>query len=476
VANVWIGSVVGLAAFLAAVALVVCVAGVLHWGRHRERGLMPYIFYPAVLVLVLTILFSGRNLELPLEYGLEEHPLAVWATRFTSLFLLFAAVERIGRRVLLYEQKTDVPVLLILALWLYFLTNVVSSGLFGTRPWLSHYHVYTVLVGYAALLVVREEGDTAIRSVRNALYIFLVLGALCILWRPEMVLNRNYSGLFPWLTTRYYGLSMHPNSLGSTVVVFLLCLWTRPYSARWLNLLGWTIGCASLVLSQSKTSWVAFLFCAGCIAYFRHGESLAQRLLDYRRPLLPAVSVMLAMFMVSLLGVAVMFGAALEWMVHFFEAPVGTDITTLMGRSPIWEVAIREWRNNPLFGYGLTMWNEEYRTRLGMTGFAYTAHNQLFQSLAVAGIVGVAGLVIYVLTLLWFALKTTKASQGLTLALFVLMSVQSTTEVPLSMTSGYGPAQQVHLLLLMVIASRFAGHSTGFGRAMAAPRHRLALS
>jgi O-antigen ligase len=188
------------------------------------------------------------------------------------------------------------------------------------------------------------------------------------------------------------------------------------------------------------------------------------------------MSLILAMFMISLIGVAFMFGGALEKLVAFFETPVGTDLTTLMGRYRIWEIAVQEWRNNPFFGYGLTMWNEEYRIRVGMTDFAYTAHNQFFQSLAVAGIIGVTGLAIYALTLLWFVLKTTKASQGLTLALFVLLSVQSVTEVPLSMTSGFGLAQQVHLLLLMVLASRIPAGSIESPGTRASARPRLAPS
>lgn len=483
-ANAWFGYVLGLAAFLAAAGVVLCGAAVLHWGRHREQGLVPYIFYPATLAVILGVLLSGRNLDLPMYQGATQavdawdqgatHAVDAWATRFTSLFLLLVAAERIGRRFLHYGPKHEIPMLLILGLWLFFLSNVVSSGLLGTRPWLSHHHIYTVLAGYAALLFTREEGDTAIRCMRNALFIFLVLSALCILWRPEMVLSRNYSGLIPWLTVRYSGLSTHPNSLGPAVVVFLLCLWSRPYSARCINLLGWTIGCASLLLSQSKTNWVAFLFCAGCIAYFRHGEFLAHRLFDFRRALLPAMLLMLAMLTVSLIAVALMFGGVIERLVAFFATPQGLDLTTLMGRDRIWEVAVQEWHNNPLFGYGLTMWNEEYRARVGMVRYAYNAHNQFFNTLAVAGIVGVAGLGIYTVTLLWFVLRTVKASQGLTLALLVLVSFQSITEVPFSMTSGYGPAQQVHLLLLMVIASRFAGSSNQIRTTSDSARQRLA--
>lgn len=468
-AEVWSGSILGLTALLAGVGLVLCGAAVLHWGHQREHGLVPYVFYPATLAVVLSVLLSGRNLDLPIDYQGTTHVVDAWATRVTSLFLLLAALERIGKRLLSYGPKHEAPTLLILALLLFFLTNVITSGLFGTRPWLSHHHVYTVLAGYAALLFTREEGDTAIRCVRNALFIFLILGALCTAWQPELVLSRNYTGLIPGLTIRYAGLAPHPNSMGPMAIVFLLCLWTMPYSARRLNLLGWTLGLASLVLTQSKTSWVAFLFGACWVTYFRHGEFLAHRLFELKRPLLPATYLLLAMLTVSLIGIAFMFGGVVERLVGFFQTSAGANLATMMGRDRIWEVAVQEWRNNPLFGYGLMMWNEEYRIRVGMDGYAYNAHNQFFQSLAVAGIVGVAGLIIYTVTLLAFVLKTIKTSQGLTLALFVLLSFQSITEVPLSMTSGYGPAQQVHLLLLMVIASRIARSEIPWAKVYARP-------
>jgi exopolysaccharide production protein ExoQ len=453
-ADIVYGAVGALAALLAAVAVLLCGAAILHWGRDREGGLVPYIFYPAMLTVVIGVLLSGRNLDLPMLYQGGTHIVDEWATRFTSLFLLFVALERIGRRLLYGGPRHEVPVLLIVALLLLFLTNVFTSGLLGTRPWLSHHHVYTILAGYAALLFTRHEGDAAIRCMRNALFAFLVLSAACIVWRPEMVLTRNYAGLIPGLTVRYAGLGPHPNSLGPMAIVFLLCLWSLPHRARWLNPVGWFVGGTSLLLSQSKTSWGAFIFCACCLLYFRHGTSLVVRLADSRRTLVPAASVALAMLTVSATVVVLMLSDAAEHVTAFFKSPMAANLTTMMGRDRIWEIAVQEWSNNPLFGYGLTMWNEEYRARIGMS-YAYNAHNQFFQSLAMAGLVGVTGLLIYALILLGFVLKTTKASQGLTLALFLLMLFQSITEVPLSMTSGYGPVQQVHLLLLMVIASRY---------------------
>jgi exopolysaccharide production protein ExoQ len=468
--------IIGSVAFFIAIALVIALAAALHWGRNREHGLIPYLFYPAITVVILSVLFSGRNFDMPLDLQLDKHPAVVWATRATVLFILLASLERIGRRLLHYGPKPHVPGMLIVAFWIFFLTNVLSSGLFGALPWFSHHHVYTVLAGYAALLITRAEGDTAIRAVRNALFVFLALGALCILWQPHMVLARNYSGLIPGLNVRYAGLATHPNTLGPVVIVFLTCLWSKPYSARWLTLAGWMLGLGSLILSQSKTSWVAFLFCACCIVYFRHGHSLVDRIFDHRRTLVPAMSLLLAMTLLALLGGALMMGG-LDRMIAFFDTPAASDLRTLMGRYQIWQAAVDEWRNHPLFGYGLTMWNEDYRARIGMSDFAYTAHNQFLQSLSVAGIVGVTGLTVYVLTLFRYVLKTTHASQGLTLALFIMLMFHSITEVPLSLTSGYGLVQQVHLLLLMVVAAHASAANATKTHASAPAWHtRLAPS
>ena len=52
-----------LAALLAAVVAVLCVSAVLHCGYRRENGLMPYIFYQVVAVIILTALLSGRDLS-----------------------------------------------------------------------------------------------------------------------------------------------------------------------------------------------------------------------------------------------------------------------------------------------------------------------------------------------------------------------------------------------------------------------------
>ena len=344
--------------------------------------------------------------------------------------------------------------MLILAYWVFFLSNTVTSALFGTDPSFAPKYVYWGLVGYAALLVTERECDTAIRSARNALFVLLIASALCIPWRAQMVFSTQGWMLLPGVDVRYVGLSTHANSLAAEAIAFLLCLWHRPYSTRSLNLLGWVIGCASLLLAQSKTNWITFVLCASCLVYFRPESWLGHWRSDFKRSLVPVSLLMVGMLTTTAIGIAVM---ALAGKAGAFlaDTQAGTNLLTLVGRTQIWEVALDEWHNNPVFGYGLMLWKEEHRAQFGMN--IVNAHNQFFETLASAGTVGVGGLVIYAATLLWFVIKTTKASKGLSLALFLLLLVRSITEVTLTMEAF--SAQMMHLLLLMVVASTIASSS-----------------
>ncbi|WP_406811570.1 O-antigen ligase family protein, partial [Klebsiella aerogenes] len=59
---------------------------------------------------------------------------------------------------------------------------------------------------------------------------------------------------------------------------------------------------------------------------------------------------------------------------------------TLSGRVSIWFEVIKDWQNNPIFGYGPDYLDVEHRLRLGML-FAFHAHNQFIQTLGQSGLV-----------------------------------------------------------------------------------------
>ncbi len=453
----------GFFAFAAAIGVAILFAGLMHWRHSREEGLVQYIFYPVMFVVGLSILLSGRNLDIThplIDPSVEKNMLVIWASRATSLFIILAASEKIVRHFLNNGNKTRIPTILILSFCAYFFTNIISSGLMGGSSSLSHEYFYAILAGCAALLMSAGEGEMAIRSARNASFAFLVASAAVAFWQPEIVINQSYHGLVPWLNFRYAGLSSHANSLGMLVVVFLLCLWSKPYGNRWLNRAGWLLGLASLLFAQSKTSWIAFIICLSCLVYYRHGDIPGKSFTRSNSLALMAI-ILLAMLGCCALAFTAMFGG--DDIASFFETRAGADLLTLTGRDQIWEVAVDEWRNNPVFGYGLNIWNEEHRQQIGLP-WAFNAHNQFYQSLSSSGIAGALGLVFYGMALFGFTLKTRKSSHGLTLALLTLILIRSISEVPLSL-SGYAPDLLTHTLLLMLIAAhlqhkRHAGQVT----------------
>jgi O-antigen ligase len=454
------GVLLALIVFLVAIIAVIGFGALLHWRRHHDTSLLPYIFYLAIHSMAWQMATSGRNLFASTLLGSPElvepvvamSPAVLWASRLTSLFIMVVAIERIVNRLLHYGRGSKIPVGLLVVFVFYFVTTVLFSAFLSTHPSLSHEYFYLFLGGIAALLLTEADGDNAIACARNAIFSLLLVSAVFAAIKPELVMRNDYvEGLIPGLTIRYVGLTGHSNSIGSLVVVLLLCLWSRPYSRVWLNYCAWLIGLATLIFAQSKTSWITFLLGAACLAYFRYIGFLKRYFFDFRRPIFLAVFLFMGMIVVAGITVIIMFGPTGNPLSSFFVTQAGAELMTLTGRDQIWAVAVREWHRNPLFGYGLTIWNDAFRARIGITG-AVHAHNQFYQTLSSAGIVGVVGLVLYVLTLFWFVLKTARVSQGLTLALFVMLMLRSVSEVTLTMVSHYGPNELTHSLMLMVIA------------------------
>jgi exopolysaccharide production protein ExoQ len=446
-----------LAAFLAALGTIFCAMKLIQIIRSKE-GFLPYMFYTATFVNMLQIIIADRNLFVYTDladYHEMDYPgyfLAI--ARTNSGFILLAAFLRIAQRLTAYGSKPAAPTVLIGAFLFFFITNVVTAAFLGTYPSFEHYYIYLVLVGTASLFFTPGEESVSIRAARNAFFVFLLISAAFIPSKPEAVIDNNYlGGLIPGFTYRYSGLASHPNHLGQITTLFMMCLWSKPYASRWLNFFAWVIGYASLVFAQSKTSWVSFIICMACMAYYKHGYYLKRRIFNINDPFVPALFIFTVMVTVSVMLGIIMFSDIDNKISLFLSSRTGADLTSMTGRTQIWDAAVKEWRSSPLFGYGLTIWDEVHRRRIGLP-MAFHAHNQFYQSLSSAGLLGVIGLIIYVVTLLRFTMKTARSSQGLTLAILLMLVFQSISEVPLAISGHFEFNALTHLLLLMIIAAQ----------------------
>ncbi|MEO5658267.1 MAG: O-antigen ligase family protein [Polaromonas sp.] len=449
-------SVLVTGAILAALAASVSFAAAIHLTSRRTHGFFHLIFYAMVLMIAIATLLSARDLS-GSGVGLEEtgsvarHPLLVWTQPLVSLLLLTVAGERIVSYWFRREKTASASPLLLLSFIFFWLCTVAAPAFLGGHPFVSHDYAYTLVIGFAAVLATSAERDLAFRATRNALLLFMTISLLLIPIKPDLVLDLSYSqGLLPGVP-RLAGLAAHAVSLGILAQLGLLCLLAYPYRKVGLNWLAWIVGLSVIFLAQSKTSWIAFFLCSMCIVAVRHSPTFWSRVGNPVRRELGIVSILIFMAVVLFTALIVMFGDLDTKVSSFFNSAQGAQLASLTGRDKIWAIAYEEWQRSPVFGYGPTIWDADFRRIIGMAN-ATNAHNQFMDTLSRSGAVGAVALVVYSLVLLVLSVRYAPASRGLTLALFMALALRSISEVPFSLF-GYGSELITHVLLLMSLGA-----------------------
>ncbi|MEZ5654147.1 MAG: O-antigen ligase family protein [Burkholderiaceae bacterium] len=250
-------------------------------------------------------------------------------------------------------------------------------------------------------------------------------------------------------------------------------------SRKLLTLAGAATGAAVVLTAQSQTVWIATAIVMPLMLFYRLLEASASNI--RARPLTSMVLLLMLFGGLAWLLFALMSvdydtaytrylgnAESTEGLSFFERSRVHQEIfdDTLSGRSHIWALARDIAADHPWFGYGLTAWNSDFRSAMKMP-FAFHAHNQYFQSLSVAGGVGVATLVLYGLTMWFFAWRTAAASRGLGLLLVTMMTVRGVSESPLAGQLLLSGDAFVHLLTLSLLFC----HVSRMHRALRARRH-----
>jgi len=461
------------AGFAAAFMALVAVAALMHLTTYRRAGFAIYFAIPILAMMAVAMLASGRDLSIPPELVGEFVPLrpavVVWTTRVASLMLLLAAVERIAsyciarNRTSPRDVSAAAPMFLILSFLALWAGTVLSPSLMGAVPMVSHEYVYTALIGAALLVATANEAAIAVRTIRDATMVFMVAGIVAAVVQPAIALETAYGqGLIPGLP-RLAGLSSHAVGLGMIALLGLLAVWVRPYSSLIMTLLAWFLGLAVLFLCQSKTGWLTFAVCAAVMIVVRNKDE-ALRWASRPRNVLGLVTMLAGIgAAIAITGSVVVLGDLANRLQAFLLTDEGAQLATMTGRDQIWEVALQEWARHPAFGYGPGMFDETYRTVIGMP-FATHGHNQLIDTLARSGTVGAVVMVWYWIVLSVYAIRHTNASGGLTAALLLLLTMRAVSEVPFDLFS-YGTESLPHFLLLVCIA----GHERARSPARAVP-------
>lgn len=433
--------------------MAICLIFSINLVSRSRDGLLHFYFYGILLKQAVGVAFSNRIVSLDTALAAVEssNPAISWFNRMLSLIMVIVAIERIIHSLNQPAKKFNAAATwLIIIFIIFWLTNALSPAFFGSHTNITHEYLYPLIFGIAALLVSFPGSRRVLDVFRDGTFIFLIVGLILIPIKPGMVMDTSYTqGFIPGLP-RLAGLAPHANSLAILTQVFLLCLWVRPFQVVWINRSALTVGVIVIFLAQSKTVWLSFTVSALCILVARQGPKLWRNFGHTRQKEVSISIIMVFITCILGVGIAFLFGDLSGKIDHFFSSTEGAQLTSLTGRDKVWAIAFEEWHRNPIFGYGPTLFDAEFKQLIGMANATH-AHNQFVDTLARSGLVGATGLVIYSLVLLVLCLRYCNTSGGLTLALFIALAFRSISEVPLTITS-LNFEFMGHVLLLIVLA------------------------
>lgn len=399
---------------------------------------------------------SKRDLQVESIYGGllgAESSGASWATRLANLVLLTIAVAKIAQMLFKHSGHNTAVVLspvqaanrrLFIAFFAYAVCSLLLPMVFSTKPEFSHDGLIAVLMFTAAYMGRKESVNGALIGAKWILLIAALASLALAGAVPKLVLSKYAEGLIPGLHYRFWGLASHPNTMGGMSVALMLMLWLRPFSRRWLQALAWLVAVAALFLTQSKTSWLAAIMAYGVLLIYRHGRDAKGRL-----HLGVWVSLLLGM---AFLAAGLLFIDVEKISSRFLDSVAGSGLSTLTGRTKIWQVAANMWLDSPWFGYGPGAWSPLHRMELGVPS-ATQAHNQLFQALSEGGLFDAVSMIIYFVLLGRAAFRCASWTRGVSIAFFLIIAVRCIGESPFSIENMTSGDVVLHLILFMMVVS-----------------------
>lgn len=312
--------------------------------------------------------------------------------------------------------------------YLFLVVPSFISAVAGTRPSFSHFMLYGPLIFTLAYLA-RPSADWMwyVKQFKLVLLAYIsvsaLFGILAPTWSTASALT-----LIPGFDFRLYGIFSHSNSLGMAALVYLVLDMADGSRSTFYRKLAWLVSLGVLVATQSKTSWAGAVMAYGVFFIYKIFALKTDRV---GHSVTPAIIGGLVL-MVGLAGVIALGGVGLENWLKGLDAETYSSVTSLTGRTKLWEITFNSWQENPVFGYGPGLWDVEYRLKYApeLVRIAGMAHNQFFQTLGESGVLGVIGLFIYTGKLISFGVRFFTVTRGVSLALVVALIARSVSETP----------------------------------------------
>lgn len=416
-----------------------------------------------VLGSALSLIFSGRTI-FP-EAQINSNPLLAAAMNSESsagsvrvnqvstlLALIFSASEIFrwfsGSARLIGHARA-----IWLSLLFYFATSILLSGLVADRIAFQLRDLYFPIVGTAIILLSSNIDGRFWLGLRWLLLIPTGGSLIALAVSPSFAALTGYRSLVPGMSIRLYGLAEHANAIGMVAAAALLVEVALGRCKSLGSVVAVLIHSAVVILSQSKTVWLALplLLASGIFIESRRRLVVSKR---WSADVLASIFVLISVCTL-LVGVYAFLSG------RFGSRLASIGVFSLTGRDEIWDVTITEFLRNPWTGYGPSLWGPEFRFQHGLLA-AGQAHNQFIQTLGQSGVIGSTCLIVYILVLASAIYAKKSSRQVLGLMLGGLVLIRCITEAPLRMAGVTGWENILHILLLVIAVS--VSSAAGSGR------------
>lgn len=399
----------------------------------------------------ISVMLTGRSLHseqellLNAQLGMDvEQGRAAWAGRFTAGTILFVSVGEIFRWVTGKRSMTTAAKQLWWAFLAFYMASYWVGVVFATSREMALSWTYAP-VAFTALALMAPTGyKDAMVKVEGGLLVVLAASLVGAILVPDMTLQRGYSSWLPGFSIRLYGFAEHANSLG-IIAALAVIMELSPFVRKRIKPIYLAVAVVALLLTQSKTSYMVALVGVAFVRY----EDLRSRI-EVKAPgkFVPALIVGSTSLISIGLIVFLAFANAGK-LDRFLDFSQGITFT---GRTRIWQITWNDFLANPIFGYGPAIWDLKYRYENNFMA-AGQAHNQVFQTLGQAGLIGLATLLWYVYLMGRNCLNSWRATSGLAAIAFFGLLIRCFSESPMRLSGLNGMDAFVHLMAFIFAAS-----------------------
>lgn len=392
--------------------------------QNKKLAFLSFFYFYVICSLVFTVTvprdykFYKESL---IHLNVQNYPMQAMGgfALLVSLYIISSALLKKYNPLQGNRDRT----LLFLAIALFIFSAILST-FFGYRPYYKPYIFVEFLLFLSPFFVEDLDLQTFVKTIKGIM-LFFVLGTVFMVFLfPDWSVQFQYNqGMLNFLEYRLYGLTSNSNYTAPLSALYLIFELEFPMKKR-----KWRIACIVLSIlviffTQSKTLWILLAIYLFIKMMVKYGRKIKEKMT--KRTVIVA-----ALFLVLFLAAG---GFVLKNSSIVASVTQNQTITTLTGRTIIWDLTLDAWSKNKVFGYGMGLWDkqmyDEYSAIINKKEWVFShAHNQYFQSLGETGIIGLAFLLVYFSVLLYIGKKYARQTKGLSLFFALFMIIRGFSE------------------------------------------------